>query len=302
MADPLITYYYASVLDGSNNNIAPSLPGTYDVSDTIPDDATLIVDEEVSISGIGATTYIGTWTDANSSQTWPVFRLVDDPNTIYVLTNTQYIFSAGGNYAQDSFITCLLGSTQILCDQGSVQVADLVVGDLIRTPNGLLPVRFIGRSTRNIFGLRSAGQLPVCIEADALGKLGPEQPIHCTPNHAFLVKGCLVEARALVNGTTIRQLQSWDEANITYYSIELEDHALVWANGMLTEIYLATERDGSTTRTSWDNYNDYLGLYGESGSMKELALPRIPFARQLPEEIRQVIGAPAEATPEFSLA
>ena len=131
--------------------------------------------------------------------------------------------------------------------------------------------------------------MPIRIEAGALGELGPDATLHCTPSHAFHIKGSLVEAQALINGTTIQQLIDWDELLITYISIELEDHQLIWANGLLAETYYANWRSDGFSRQSWDNYDQYLELYGESESMKELAMPRIPFARQLPAELRLML-------------
>jgi hypothetical protein len=43
------------------------------------------------------------------------------------------------------------------------------------------------------------------------------------------------------------------------------------------------------SRQSWEKYDQYLELYGESESMKELDMPRIPFARQLPAELRLML-------------
>ncbi len=131
--------------------------------------------------------------------------------------------------------------------------------------------------------------MPIRIEAGALGELGPDAPIHCTPSHAFHLKGCLVEAQAMVNGTTIQQLNDWDELLLTYISIELEDHQLIWANGLLAETYYANWRNDGFTRQLWDNYDHYLELYGESNAMVELSLPRIPFARLLPGKLRLML-------------
>ena len=69
------------------------------------------------------------------------------------------------------------------------------------------------------------------------------------------------------------------------------------ANGLLTETYYATVRDNSYTRESWDNYNHYLALYGDSQPMQELELPRIAFERQLPPEIRSVVCLPNGSSP-----
>lgn len=140
--------------------------------------------------------------------------------------------------------------------------------------------------------------MPIEIKAGALGVLGPVQNLLCSPSHSFFIQGSLVEAQALVNGDTIQQRDSLESFEFTYYSIELETHSLIWANGMLAETYFANVRGKGFSRESWDNYADYVALYGEGEPMKELELPRIPFARQLPPEIRQLAGVPDPAEAE----
>lgn len=134
------------------------------------------------------------------------------------------------------------------------------------------------------------GELPIQFEAGALGNLGPVSTLHCSPNHAFLIGDCLVEAKTLLNCSTIRQVESWDESMVTYYSIELEDHGLVWANGLLTETFFACRSGENDSREAWDNHAEYLVLYGQSGHMRMLVQPRIPLARNLPNRICQLVG------------
>ncbi len=165
----------------------------------------------------------------------------------------------------------------------------------MQTPFGPQQVRFIGHSTRFLPELRCTGRMPIRIAAGALGALGPEQDLLCSPSHAFLIDGLLVEAQALINGSTICQLQSWEQFSFTYYSIELEQHNLVWANGVLAETYFANVRSQGISRDAWDNYADYLALYGDSLPMAELPYPRVPFARQLPSAVRQRLATPTSA-------
>ena len=94
-----------------------------------------------------------------------------------------------------------------------------------------------------------------------------------------------MEAGALINGTSIQQLDDWPEAALTYYNIELERHGLITANGLLAESYFANYRSNGFSRDCWDNYHDYVALYGAGELMEELPLPRIPFARQIPMQL-----------------
>ncbi|PZV23452.1 MAG: hypothetical protein DCF18_06445 [Cyanobium sp.] len=230
-----------------------------------------------------------------------------DPGRTYVLATNDELVQFKVEYKTSSstepLVLCLVeGASVRLADGSSKDVAALEVGDEVLTPSGTHAVRFVGQTTRTLWQLRSTGRMPIFIEAGALGSMGPEQAIHCTPSHAFLIEGCLVEAQGLINGRTIRQLEQWHAGTVTYYSIELERHALVWANGLLCETYFATARGNQFSRESWDNFSAYQALYGNGAAMVELALPRIPFARQLPVEIRQRLVAGAPSRSEKALA
>jgi hypothetical protein len=151
--------------------------------------------------------------------------------------------------------------------------------------------------------------MPVRIQAGVFGDNLPSADIYCTPSHAFALGDCLVEAQALINGESIYQLEQLSEYDqrhqceqssslpehkevdsFTYYSLEFEQHVLVWANDLLTESYLPTYRNEELTRVLWNNYENYLSLYGTSDTMDELPMPRIPFSRQLPLRIREQFG------------
>ena len=201
-------------------------------------------------------------------------------------------FSGGGpsNPGFEDFLPCLAHTALIAMPGGGKFVADLQVGEHVLTPSGPQKVKFIGRSSRFLSDLRAMGEMPIQFDAGALGELGPTRTLHCSPNHAFLIEDCLVEAKALLNGTTIRQLVSWDEPTVTYYSIELEEHGLVWTNGLLTETFFACRIIENDSREAWDNHAEYLALYGKGGHMRMLVQPRIPLARNLPNRIRQLVG------------
>ena len=236
--------------------------------------------------------FAGSWTTATGA-VWPVFKDSSDTTgqTFMLLSNESLpqgttVSSFNGT---NQFVTCLMGAVQVRTPSGACLVSELSTGDEILTPDGVRTVKFVGSTTRHLPALRASGKMPICIEAGALGELGPSEPIHCTPSHAFLVNGSLVEAQALVNGTSIRQLDDWETFTITYYSIELDDHALIWANNLLTETYFANYRHNGFSREDWDNYSDYVSLCGTGTLMRELELPRIPFSRQLPAETRLLL-------------
>ncbi len=215
-----------------------------------------------------------------------------------------------------SVTLCLAAGTLIRTPSGNRPVEELQIGDLVLTPDGPLPLKFLGLSTRHVNNLRATGRMPIRIQAGVFGDSLPSADIYCTPSHAFALGDCLVEAQALINGQSIYQLEELSEYDqrhlveqcspsteqkevavavamadsFTYYSLEFDQHVLVWANDLLTESYLPTYRDGEPTRVAWNNYYNYINLYGSSETMDELPIPRIPFSRQLPLRIREQFG------------
>jgi hypothetical protein len=215
-----------------------------------------------------------------------------------------------------SVTLCLAPGTLIRTPSGNRLVEELQIGDLVLTPDGPLPLKFMGIFTRHVNILKASGRMPIRIQAGVFGHNLPSADIYCTPSHAFTLGDCLVEAQALLNGQSIYQLEELSEYDqrhqveqcspsaeqkevavavamadsFTYYSLEFEQHVLVWANDLLTESYLPTYRDGELTRVAWNNYDHYLRLYGSSKTMEELPMSRIPFSRQLPLRIREQFG------------
>ncbi len=184
-------------------------------------------------------------------------------------------------------IPCFLAGTLISTPSGERPIETLQPGDLINTMEGPQKVRFLARSTRSIAHLQDLGKMPIRIDQAAFGSLGPAQDTFLSPSHAIHFAGSLVEAGALINSTSIQQLDDWPEDTLTYYNIELERHGLITANQLLVESYFANYRSNGFDRDCWDNYHDYVALYGAGELMEELPLPRIPFARQILSQLRQ---------------
>jgi hypothetical protein len=183
---------------------------------------------------------------------------------------------------------CFMSGTLIDTPSGEVPIETLKPGDLVLTPTGPQAVKFLGKTTRKASALKPQAKMPIRINKGSLGNNLPTRDTYCTPSHAFVVDDCLVEARALVNNDSITSIEKWpDLVPIIYFSIELEDHQLVWANGLLTETYYSNWTSTGFSREAWDNYSTYLELYQGSKPMNELPMSRIPFARQLPLRIRE---------------
>ena len=186
-------------------------------------------------------------------------------------------------------VVCLLSGTVITTPNGEHPIETLEVGDEVVTKSGVQKIKFVSRSSGTIFHLMDLGKLPICIKAGCFGAACPSKDLWLSPSHAVLVMGKLVEASALLNGSTITQPEDPGSLIITYYNIEFENHEIIQSNGLEVESYYANWRGDGYSRVDWDNYDQYLELYGESKGMKELDLPRIPFARQLPAEVRLML-------------
>ncbi len=138
-------------------------------------------------------------------------------------------------------------------------------GTMLRTPEGEIPVERM-RSGRHIvtlvdgvemtttvkwlghrrIDLRSHPQpetvQPVRIIRGAIADNVPHRDLVVSPDHAIFIDGKLICARQLINGTTIRQETNW--AAVDYYHVQLDEHAILLAEGLPAESYLETGNAG----------------------------------------------------------
>jgi hypothetical protein len=136
---------------------------------------------------------------------------------------------------------------------------------MIRTPDGELPVEklragkqvitlidsqevpktvvWLGHRRINIAGHpRPETVAPVRIRRDAVAEGVPHRDLIVSPDHAVFVDGKLICARQLVNGSAIRQETDWTA--VDYYHVELDQHAILLAEGLPAESYLDTGNSG----------------------------------------------------------
>jgi len=181
---------------------------------------------------------------------------------------------------------CLLAGTRVTALRGEVCVDDIAIGDLIMTADGrTVPVRWVGVQTVVSLFADPLRSLPIRITTGALGTGLPVRDLLVSPDHALMLEGLLVQAGALVNGTSIRRETATPE-RFTYFHVELEDHSLILAEGTPVETFV-----DNVTRRRFDNYAEYEALYGETGAMiAEMDTPRIKSARQLPKALRARLG------------
>lgn len=168
---------------------------------------------------------------------------------------------------------CYLRGTLIRTPEGEREVNDLRIGDLVVTPSGSKPIRWIGRRrlTRSPTQSWSHDVVPIKVAASALGPGAPHCDLFLSPGHALYLDGLLIQVGALVNGQTI--VRHGDPEVIDYFQIELLDHDIVYANGVAAETFFA-----KCDRTLFDNLSEYEALYGSQAAGEP-----VPFAPELSE-------------------
>ncbi|WP_159999207.1 Hint domain-containing protein [Roseomonas sp. 18066] len=182
---------------------------------------------------------------------------------------------------------CFLEGTLVATPDGEVAVETLRAGDMVLTTTGeTRPVRWIGLQRMASVFTDKDKNYPIQIEAGALGENLPLRDLFVSPDHALMLDGCLVQAGALVNGVTIRQVAK-PAPQFTYYHVELEDHALILAEGVAAETFV-----DNVTRSRFDNHADFVARFGEVAEPTgELTMPRVKSPRQLPRALRDMLAA-----------
>jgi hypothetical protein len=179
-----------------------------------------------------------TLTVTGTSATKLVMKNVSGPGL------TSGSFKASGN---EILIVCYAAGTHILTPTGERLVESLVEGDeVLSLAGGTLTaqrVKWIG-SRRIVLSShpRPETVAPVRIQRDAFADGIPHAELMLSPDHAVLCDSKLICARQLINGTTIRQ--DTQCVAIEYYHIELDEHAILVAEGLSAESYLDTGNRG----------------------------------------------------------
>ena len=137
-------------------------------------------------------------------------------------------------------VVCFCAGTRILTNQGEKPVEDLRIGDIVVTASGEhRPIRWLGHNTISCRSYpNSAEVMPIHISAGALGVNKPARDLYLSPGHSIcidVIEEMLIPASALVNGTTIVQL---DVEETTYWHVELYSHDIILAENLPAESYL----------------------------------------------------------------
>ncbi len=178
-------------------------------------------------------------------------------------------FGTSGTYTAPPSV-CFVEGTRIRTERGEIAVEDLVEGDaVVVLENGAertRPVIWIGHRDVNLVTHPDPYQAqPIRFRRDALAKGVPCRDLLVSPDHAMFVKnaliptGVLVPARLLVNGMTI--YRETRLGRVRYYHVELDRHAVLFAENAPSESYLDTGN-----RSFFQNSGCVVDLYPTFGA------------------------------------
>jgi hypothetical protein len=155
---------------------------------------------------------------------------------------------------------CFLKGTQIRTVQGERAIEDLQIGDLVLTVAGeAKPIRWIARMRFERDGQASWSDAaaPIKVARGAFNGDLPHSDLYVSFGHRFLINGLLIPACDLVNESSITRVKSASSDILEYLHIELEDHDVILANGVPAETL-----EGNASRSEFDNFGEYVVLYG----------------------------------------
>jgi len=242
-----------------------------------------------AIGGLYNETYVGSFEG----------HLVVSDGSYYLSTTSVDPYFDGFTFAADTttpFIFCFAAGTAIATPSGGMAVEALKPGDLVLTADGrAVPAIFIGRQTLATIFVPEARSL-VRIAAGVLGEGLPRRDLVLTGDHALMLDGVLVNAGALVNGTTITRVpRAQLPARFTVYHVETAAHDIILAEGVPAETYMDAKG-----RARFDNHAAYVPPPGGDRKIEHPA-PRVTAPRQVPARLLARI-ATSWARPGFAVA
>jgi len=183
----------------------------------------------------------------------------------------EFMFGQFGASGTQITVACYRRGTRIRTEQGEQTIESLYIGDRVMTRSGTArPIRWIGR--RRYSGVEVASNprvLPIRICAGALGEDSPRRDLWVSPEHAMWIKGQLIPARDLTNGSSIYQERS--VAEVTYYHLEFDTHDVIYAEGAPSESFVDDE-----SREHFDNVAEYRSRFpGALRTAARFCAPRV---------------------------
>ncbi|MCI4678011.1 Hint domain-containing protein [Rhodoblastus acidophilus] len=199
-------------------------------------------------------------------------------------------FTISQSNGVDTLQLCFMAGTSIRTPDGDVAIETLKRGDLVMTVDGAAkPVNWLGRQTVSTIFADPVRSLPIRVRAGALAENAPSRDLLISPDHALLVEDVLIQAGALVNGTSIIRETKLPKVFV-YCHVELDDHSLILAENTPAETFV-----DNVDRMNFDNWAEFEALYPEGKAVEELPYPRAKARRQVPAYIRVALADRAQA-------
>jgi hypothetical protein len=280
-----------SVADADNESLSVTLAVS---NGTLTLNGTAGLTFESGDNGTGSMTFTGSISDINAAlngltyHTGSTDTTAGDVNDILTITTNDGSLLDSDNIDID--VICFMPGTNIAVPGGDARVETLRPGDLVTTAAGeARSVRWIGRQTVSRVFADPLRVLPIRIKAGALGENVPCRDLLISPDHAILVDGVLVQAGALVNGSSI--VRETDVPQVyTYYHVELDDHSLILVENVAAETFI-----DNVDRLGFDNWAEHQALYPDGKKIDEMIYPRAKSFRQVPQAARIRLATRGEA-------
>ncbi len=157
-------------------------------------------------------------------------------------TTQSFEIAADGSGGTDVWLACFREGTLIATPEGERPVEAIAAGDLVLAHDAgggaLAPRPVIWAGYRRVDAKRHPNPVkiyPVRVAAHAFGPGLPARDLFLSPDHALLLDGALIPVKLLINGGSIARVPV---ASVTYYHLELAEHAVLLAEGIEAESYL----------------------------------------------------------------
>ncbi len=267
--------------DGTTIPGAPTGTGPGTISSS--DGGGTITNPTVTFTGTGSASLAAVFANLSVNMLVPTDHIASEFSLTDLTTSdtTQFV-----EFFQSA---CYLAGTRIATPAGEQDIATLAIGDRVITGAGAArAIKWIGRTHHTAATIAANPHLrPVLIRRDAVAPGMPHRDLLVSPMHALYLDDAFVPAASLVNGVSI--LRCDERAAVSYVHIEMDEHDVVFAEGLPAETYV-----DDSSRQMFDNADEFYDLFGADTGVTKFSAPRIEEGVHL-EAIRHRIAARAGA-------
>jgi hypothetical protein len=134
---------------------------------------------------------------------------------------------------------CFMRGSRLLTDDGYVAIEELRVGDHVVTRSGATrAITWIGHREVDCARHPQPEKVwPICVSRNAFAEGVPSRDLWLSPGHGVFAEGVIVLIETLINERSIVQHSA---PSVEYWHVELDEHDIVFAEGLPSESYLDT--------------------------------------------------------------